>query len=112
MNKTTYTPNAPNILGCTCGFGLWLKIDGDWEHYTPNYRESRMNKTRRYHLVDGRGYDCHPFPDQPVPEYGGAIREHVDGAGNWLINFEGLVVHQYQLVDGAFVSVELAPPPF
>ncbi len=26
MNKTTYTPNAPNILGCTCGFGLWLNV--------------------------------------------------------------------------------------
>lgn len=113
MTKTSFTPNNPAIAACTCGYGLWVNMDGDWQHYTPEYRESKMRKTRRYHLlVAGQGDDCQCSQVHPVPEYGHAIREHIDGADNWLINFENWIVRQFQLVDGAFVEVELTPPPF
>lgn len=112
MTKTSFTPSNPAIAACTCGCGLWLNMGGTWEHYTPEYRESKIKKSRRYHLAEGQGDDCQRSPAHPVPEYGHAIREHMDGADNWLINFENSVVRQFQLVDSAFVAVELTPPPF
>lgn len=96
------TIDTTAIHGCSCGVGLWLNIDGTWEHYVPEVMLTVATHRQYYQLKSAQGDDC-CIADNPAPDYGTAVRGCVDCAGYW-ITFKDAATSHFQLADGVFVA--------
>lgn len=89
----------PAMCGCSCGFGMWLHIGDDWEHWTPDCTSKGF-----WFLADGQGDDCR-MSDNPTPVTGNAITKCRDCADGWRIRFAGRGTAQHaRLIDGVFIK--------